>query len=40
MPDADPSQWVQPASIADLLLFLAGDEARQINGALLPIGSN
>ena len=38
MPDADPSKWVKPESIADLLLFLASDEASQINGALIPVG--
>ena len=31
--------WVQPESIAQLLVFLATDEARAINGALIPIGS-
>ena len=38
MPDADSSKWVKPESIADLLLFLASDEASQINGALIPVG--
>ena len=38
MPDADPSKWVKPESIANLLLFLASDEASQINGALIPVG--
>ncbi len=38
MPDANPSQWVKPESIAHLLLFLASDEASQINGALIPVG--
>lgn len=39
MPDADPSKWVRPESIARLLLFLASEEAGQINGALIPVGS-
>ncbi len=39
MPEADPSTWVQPASIARLLLFLASHEAGDLNGALIPMGS-
>lgn len=38
MPDADPSKWVRPESIAQTLIFLASKEASQINGALIPIG--
>jgi NAD(P)-dependent dehydrogenase (short-subunit alcohol dehydrogenase family) len=38
MPTADPSKWVRPESIAQTLLFLASDEAGQINGALVPVG--
>ena len=38
MPDADSSQWVKPVSITQLLVFLASDEARELNGALIPIG--
>ena len=38
MPAADPSKWVRPESIAQALIFLASDEAIQINGALIPIG--
>ncbi|HKC94935.1 MAG TPA: SDR family NAD(P)-dependent oxidoreductase [Nitrospira sp.] len=38
MPTADPSKWVRPESIAQALIFLASDEAIQINGALIPIG--
>ena len=37
MPDADTSQWVQPAAIADVILFLASGAARAITGALLPV---
>jgi NAD(P)-dependent dehydrogenase (short-subunit alcohol dehydrogenase family) len=36
-PAADFSKWVQPESIARLLLFLASDAAADINGAVLPI---
>jgi len=39
MPDADYTKWVKPESIAQLLVFLASDEASAINGALIPIGS-
>lgn len=37
MPDADVSQWVQPAAIADVISFLASREARAISGALIPV---
>lgn len=37
MPDADYSQWVQPAAIADVILFLASDSARAVTGALIPV---
>lgn len=38
MPDADPSKWVNPRSIADMLSFLVSDEASQTSGALIPLG--
>jgi NAD(P)-dependent dehydrogenase (short-subunit alcohol dehydrogenase family) len=38
MPQTDPSTWTRPESIADTLLFLASEEARQISGAAIPIG--
>jgi NAD(P)-dependent dehydrogenase (short-subunit alcohol dehydrogenase family) len=38
MPNADPSKWVRPEVIAHTLVFLASDDAIQINGALIPIG--
>jgi NAD(P)-dependent dehydrogenase (short-subunit alcohol dehydrogenase family) len=37
MPDADFSQWVQPAAIADVITFLASPAARAISGALIPV---
>jgi NAD(P)-dependent dehydrogenase (short-subunit alcohol dehydrogenase family) len=37
MPDADFSKWVQPAAIADVMLFLASPAARAITGALIPV---
>ena len=40
MPQADPSTWTKPESIADTLLFLASEEAGQISGAAIPVGTN
>lgn len=37
MPDADYSRWVAPASLAEVILFLASPAARDIHGALLPV---
>lgn len=39
MPDADPSKWVRPESLDQALIFLVSDEADQISGAVMPIGS-
>jgi NAD(P)-dependent dehydrogenase (short-subunit alcohol dehydrogenase family) len=39
MPDVDPSTWTRPESIAETLLFLASDEAGEISGAAIPVGS-
>jgi NAD(P)-dependent dehydrogenase (short-subunit alcohol dehydrogenase family) len=38
MPEADWNRWVKPKDLARLLVFLASDEAKAINGALIPIG--
>ena len=37
MPNADHSRWVAPAAIADVILFLAGDAARAVTGASIPV---
>lgn len=37
MPDADFSRWVAPAAVANVILFLASDQARAINGAAIPV---
>lgn len=37
MPDGDFSKWVAPEAIADVILFLASDGARAINGAAVPV---
>ena len=39
MPEVDPATWTRPESIAETLIFLASDEAVQINGATVPIGT-
>ncbi|MBZ5685847.1 MAG: SDR family oxidoreductase [Acidobacteriia bacterium] len=37
MPGADTSQWVQPASVASLIVWLAGDGGKDITGAAIPV---
>lgn len=37
MPQANFAEWVQPAAIADVILFLASPAARAISGALIPV---
>ncbi|MGH9803061.1 MAG: SDR family NAD(P)-dependent oxidoreductase [Blastocatellia bacterium] len=37
MPNADFSKWVAPEAIAEVILFLASDGARAINGAAVPV---
>jgi 3-oxoacyl-[acyl-carrier protein] reductase len=37
MPGADVSQWVQPTSIASLIVWLAGDSAQDVTGAVIPV---
>jgi NAD(P)-dependent dehydrogenase (short-subunit alcohol dehydrogenase family) len=37
MPDADPSRWVAPAALADVIVFLASDAARAMHGAAVPV---
>jgi NAD(P)-dependent dehydrogenase (short-subunit alcohol dehydrogenase family) len=37
MPKADPSRWVAPEALADVLLFLASPAARAIHGAAIPV---
>ena len=36
-PNADTSQWVQPAQVAALLLYLASDSGAQVTGAAIPV---
>ena len=37
MPKANTDNWVQPESLADVILFLASDAARDIHGAAIPV---
>lgn len=37
MPGADFSKWVQPANIASLMVFLAGEAGKEMNGAVIPV---
>ncbi len=37
MPDADHSKWVVPKDLSEVICFLASDNARAINGALIPV---
>jgi NAD(P)-dependent dehydrogenase (short-subunit alcohol dehydrogenase family) len=37
MPGSDVSQWVQPASVASLILWLAGDAGKDVTGAAIPV---
>jgi len=37
MPKADPSHWVSPQSLAEVIAFLASDAASAIHGAAIPV---
>jgi NAD(P)-dependent dehydrogenase (short-subunit alcohol dehydrogenase family) len=37
MPGADIAQWVQPASVASLIVWLAGDAGKDVTGAAIPV---
>jgi len=37
MPNADFSKWVQPASVASLITWLASDAGKDMNGAVIPV---
>jgi len=37
MPKADVSKWVKPASVAELVVWLAGGAGKDVNGAAIPV---
>jgi len=37
MPTADFSKWVPPSRVTSLVVWLASEEASQVNGALIPV---
>lgn len=37
MPEADHSKWVSTIDLANVILFLASNEARAVNGAAVPV---
>ncbi|MGH9538334.1 MAG: SDR family oxidoreductase, partial [Terriglobales bacterium] len=37
MPDADFAKWVRPETVANLIVWLAGDSGKDINGAVIPV---
>ena len=37
MPKADVSKWVRPESIASLIVWLEGNDAADVTGAVIPV---
>jgi NAD(P)-dependent dehydrogenase (short-subunit alcohol dehydrogenase family) len=37
MPDADFSKWVRPATVASLMVWLAREAGKDVNGAAIPV---
>jgi NAD(P)-dependent dehydrogenase (short-subunit alcohol dehydrogenase family) len=37
MPNADTRTWVQPTSIASLIVWLAGEAGKDVTGAVIPV---
>lgn len=37
MPNADFSKWVRPGTVAGLMVWLAGEAGKDINGAVIPV---
>ena len=37
MPGSDFSKWVRPAAVASLIIWLAEDAGRDVNGAVIPV---
>jgi NAD(P)-dependent dehydrogenase (short-subunit alcohol dehydrogenase family) len=39
MPSTDVSQWVQPASVASLIVWLSSAAGKDVTGAVIPVYS-
>lgn len=37
IPNADISRWVQPATVAELVVWLAGEAGKDVNGSAIPV---
>jgi len=37
IPNADVSKWVQPAAVAGLMVWLAGESGTDVNGSVIPV---
>jgi NAD(P)-dependent dehydrogenase (short-subunit alcohol dehydrogenase family) len=37
MPNADVSKWVQPSSVAELVVWLASEAGKDVNGSVIPV---
>src|SRR6266849_3588316 len=37
IPKADVSKWVQPATVAELVVWLAGEAGKDVNGSVIPV---
>jgi NAD(P)-dependent dehydrogenase (short-subunit alcohol dehydrogenase family) len=37
IPNADVSKWVQPSSVAQLVVWLAGEAGKDVNGSVIPV---
>jgi NAD(P)-dependent dehydrogenase (short-subunit alcohol dehydrogenase family) len=37
MPKADFSKWVKTSSVASLMVWLAGDAGKDLNGTVIPV---
>jgi NAD(P)-dependent dehydrogenase (short-subunit alcohol dehydrogenase family) len=40
MPNDDFSKWVRPAAVASLMVWLAGEADKDVNGAVIPVYGN
>ena len=37
IPNADVSKWIQPSSVAELVVWLAGEAGKDVNGSVIPV---